>query len=959
MRYEILGPLQVVDEAGGLRLVAASRQRVLLAALLLRANQPVSVGELADVVWDGAPPAKAVATVRTYVMRLRHALGPEGAARIVFRDPGYLIRLETSELDLLQFEALCQQAGASIRARAWDDVSTSASRALELWRGTPLVDVSSQVLRDTRVPHLEQLRVQALEWRIEADLHRACHEQLIPQLEALVTEHPLRERFHAQLILALGRGGRRAEALAAYQNARRVLVGELGIEPGPELRGLQERILAGEVDLVTPSADGVPDPASGGTIPRQLPAAVRHFAGRVRELDTLSGLLDQTAPAAGMVVISAIDGTAGIGKTALAVHWAHQHADRFPDGQLYVNLRGFDPGGRMVTPAEAVRAFLDALGVPAQRIPTGLDAQAALYRSLLAGKRILIVLDNARDGEQARPLLPGTAGCLALVTSRNQLTTLVAATGAHPLTLDLLTDHEARQLLARRLGPDRVAAEPAAVNQIVAACARLPLALAIAAARAQQSGFRLAAVAAELHEHGNRPNAPDTGDILSHVHAVFSWSYTTLTPPAARLFRLLGLHPGPHASAPAAASLIGLPPARTRPLLAELTRAGLLGELAPGRYGFHDLLRAYAAGLARTTDSDQDREAATVRLLDHYLHTAHNADRHLMPTRDPIPVPFRPPAPGATPEPLDDHDAALEWLAAERPVLLAAQRLAADAGQDTHAWQLAWALHTVLYRQGGWHEQAGAWRTALAPAARLPHPAAAYAHSLLGQAVAKLGDDEQASTHLHHALHLYTAATDPIGQARTHYVLAFLWSRRDRPGQALDHAQQALALFQAASHSPGQAAALNAVGWYHTMLGDHTHALTHCQQALALFQQLGDRDGQAAAWDSLGYAHHHLGDHTRAADCYEHALALFRELGDHYETDTLTRLGDTHYAAGRPDQARAAWTTALNILTSLGHPDADQLRAKINDLNQRTPTHNEDHAATETQAELGTAGKAQ
>jgi DNA-binding SARP family transcriptional activator/Tfp pilus assembly protein PilF len=936
MRFEILGPMQVVDETGGLRLIAAPRQRVLLAALLLRANQPVPVEELADLVWDGAPAAKAPATVRTYVMRLRRALGPEGVARIVTRDPGYLIRLETAELDVLRFEALCRQAGAAIRAGRWEEGSAAASRALAVWRGLPLLDVTCQALRDTWVPQLERLRVQALEWRAEADLHRDHRdhqEHLVPQLQALVAEHPLRERFHAQLMLALARGGRQAEALAAYRSARRVLVGELGIEPGPELRDLQERILAGDVEVAAPGSEEAPGPVPGGTVPRQLPAAVRHFAGRIAELKTLSGLLDQTAQAPGMVVISAVSGTAGVGKTALAVHWAHQVADRFPDGQLYVNLRGFDPGGRVVAPAEAVRAFLDALGVPAQRIPPGLDAQAALYRSLLAGRRILIVLDNARDAEQARPLLPGTAGCLALVTSRNQLTALVADAGAYPLVLDLLTSDEAYQLLAHRLGPDRVAADDEAVEQIIAACARLPLALAIAAARAQQSGFPLATLAAELHTYGNRPNPPDTGDIRAQIQAVFSWSYTTLTQAAASLFRLLGLHPGPNITAPAAASLSGLPPAQVRPLLAELARAGLLGEQAPGRYGFHDLLRAYATGLAHSTDSDQERDAAIVRLLDHYNHTAHTATRHLNPARDPIPVPLRPSAPGATPEPLTDYDAASGWLDAEQPVLLAAQRLAADAGRDTHAWQLAWSLDPMLHRRGRWHEQAEAWQAALPAADRLPHPAAATAHSLIGQTVIKLGYDEQADTHLHHALRLYTEATDSIGQAHTHYALALLWWRRDRPDRALDHARQALTLYRAAGHSPGQAAALNAVGWYHGLLGDHTRALTHCRQALTLYQQAGDRDGQAGTWDSLGYAHHHLGHHTRAADCYRHALTLLRDLGDHYnEATTLTRLGDTHHAAGQPDQARTAWTDALGILTDLDHPDANELRAKIRGL---------------------------
>jgi hypothetical protein len=319
------------------------------------------------------------------------------------------------------------------------------------------------------------------------------------------------------------------------------------------------------------------------------------------------------------VVISAVSGTAGVGKTALAVYWAHQVADRFPDGQLYVNLRGFDPSGSVMHPAEAVRRFLDALNVPPERIPVDLDAQAVLYRSQLAGKRMLVVLDNARDTAQVRPLLPGAPGCLVLVTSRNQLTSLIAGDGARPISLDLLTDEEARQLLARVLGVDRVAAEPAAVAEIITRCARLPLALALVAARAAVGPHgELQLLAEELRDTQQRWQLLTGDEPTTNVQAVFSWSYQALTPHAARLFRLLGLHPGPDIAAAAAASLAGLPPSTVRPMLAELVRASLLAEHSPGRYAFHDLLRAYATDLAQRTDSDRQRHAATARILNHY-----------------------------------------------------------------------------------------------------------------------------------------------------------------------------------------------------------------------------------------------------------------------------------------------------------------------------------------------------
>jgi tetratricopeptide (TPR) repeat protein/transcriptional regulator with XRE-family HTH domain len=683
-----------------------------------------------------------------------------------------------------------------------------------------------------------------------------------------------------------------------------------------------------------------PDPAP--QVPAQLPADIGAFAGRADHLHALDALLgDKNTKSSGSaVVISAVSGTAGVGKTALAVHWAHRVADRFGDGQLHVNLRGFDPDRSPMAPAEAVRRFLDALDVAPQRIPADLDAQAALYRSLLAGKRMLILLDNARDPAQVRPLLPGAPGCLVVITSRDQLTGLVAADGAHPLTLDLLAAAEAHDLLTRRLGPDRTAAEPDAVEAIITACAGLPLALAIVAARAAtQPQLSLAALAGQLHDRRHRLNALATGDPATDVRAVFSWSYHTLTDPAARLFRLLGLQPGPDISAPAAASLAGLPPERVRPLLAELTRANLLVEHAPGRYSLHDLLRAYATHLAHSIDPDHQRNAATGRILDHYLHTAQAADLLLAPDRDPISLAS--PQPGVSPEHPADRRRALAWFTAEHPVLLAAVDHAAATGMDTHTWQLALTLGTFLDRRGHWRDWAATARTAVAAAERLADPTAqARAHRYLAYAHIALGCFDDAHTQLRHALDLHRQAGDRVGQAYIHHGLTQMWERRGRPTEALDHAQRALDLFRAASHRHGRARALNAVGWYHARLGDHQQALTHCRQALALYQELGDPVGQAATWDSLGYAHHHLGHHAQAIDCYQHALSLYRDLGSRYlETDTLARLGDTHHTTGNPTAARTAWQHALTILTDLDHPDADQIRAKLADLNTNPGEH--------------------
>ena len=702
-----------------------------------------------------------------------------------------------------------------------------------------------------------------------------------------------------------------------------------------DLADLAERITETDAELAKVAARRQ---SNARRVPQQLPAAVAHFAGRAGELAMLTGLLHGRADSGGTVVISAIGGTAGVGKTALAVHWAHRVADRFPDGQLYVNLRGFDPSGQVMAPSEAVRQFLDALQMPPERIPVDLDAQAALYRSLLGGKRVLVVLDNARDTAQVRPLLPGAPGCLVLVTSRNQLTSLIATDAAHPITLDLLTDHEARELLAQRLGADRVAAEPQAVEQIITRCAYLPLALALVAARAAlQPHTALHRLSDDLRDTRHRWQTLSGDDPATDVRAIFSWSYQALTPPAARLFRLLGLHPGPDIAGATAASLAGLPTSTVRPVLTELAQASLLAEYAPGRYSFHDLLRAYASDLAQRIDTDQQRHSTTHRILDHYLHTAHTANRQLFPARDPITL--TPPTPGTTPEHPAGYQQAMDWFAVERPALLATVDHAAVTGFDTHTWQLAWTLDTFLDRRGHWHDWAATGRAAVAAAHRLADPTAqTRAHRNLAFAYTRLDRFDDAYTQFNQALKVATQTGDQTAQAYTHHHLSYLWQRRGNHPQALDHARQALTLFQAAGHQQGQAFALNEVGWCHALLGDYQQTLIACQQALSLFQEIGNRFGQAGTWARIGYAHHHLGNHTNASTCYQHALTLCRDLGArYYEADTLINLGDTHHATGNLQAARDAWQQALTILDDLDHPDADQLRTKLATLDVSDP----------------------
>ncbi len=932
--FLLLGPLAVRAEGVPVPIHGA-KHRAVLAALLLRANEVVTVDDLAEVLWGEDLPSSARTVVQNYVMRLRRALGAAGS-RITTQPRGYLIRVEPGELDLDRFEDLLRQARAAARQARWPDAAGQGAAALALWRGEPLVDVGSDLLAARQGSRLAELRLQALETRFDAELQLGQHREVISELRQLAAGHPLRERLHLLLMLALYRDGRQGEALAAYRHARNVLIEELGAEPGPDLQQLHRQILAADpalerrgmgVSALAPTAPVRP-------VPRQLPAAVAGFSGRTAEMAALTRILDDADgdAAPGTVVISAIEGTAGVGKTALALHWAHQVADRFTDGQLYVNLRGYDPSGTRVAPEAAIRGFLDALGVPPGQIPPTPEAQAGLYRSLLSGKRVLIVADNAQDEQQVRPLLPASPASLVLVTSRSQLAGLGAVERARLLTLDVLSHGEAVQMLTARLGADRAAAEPDAVDRIASLCACLPLALAVAAARgAARPGFPLAALVGELADSAGLLDALDACDPAASVRAVFSWSTRQVSGEAAPMFRLLGVHPGPDITAAAAASLAGIPEADARRQLRELTWAHLIAEDVPGRFAFHDLLRAYAAEQADDADDESARDGAVGRVLDHYLHTAASGARLLNPVLEPVVL--VPPRPGAAPEQPADYSLAQAWFEAEHQVLLAAVTLAAGSGFDVHAWQLPWAMSPFLAARGYWQDWAATLRMALAAATRLGDAAAqALSGRLLAIACTDLGDHDQARGYHASSLALYERLGNRLGQAKIHQSLCMLAERQGRYADGLGHAEEALRLYQVIGDKASEAGALNAVGWCHGLLGDYQQARVLCRQAVTLCAGTGYRWLERAAWDSVGYAEHHLGNLAEAAACYQRALSL--KAGDRFsEAGTLTRLGHTRQAAGELAQAREAWQQALEILEELHHPDADQVRAKLASTN--------------------------
>ncbi|MFC0432673.1 helix-turn-helix domain-containing protein [Kutzneria buriramensis] len=727
------------------------------------------------------------------------------------------------------------------------------------------------------------------------------------RLRAGLTQEALAERSGVSIstIRGLETGKRRNPQLASV----RQLAAALDLKPAEQ----DELLAAG-------AAEPSPIP-----VPRQLPSPPAPFVGRERELDRLDAALG----AANTVVISAIAGAGGVGKSWLALHWAHRNVDRFPDGQLFVDLRGFSLDSDPMDPAVAVRGFLDALGVEPGRIPVAPHAQAALFRSLVADKRMLLMLDNAADTAQVTPLLPGGDTCTVAVTSRNRLSGLITAHGAHHVPVDTLTDAEARTLLVARLGAERVDADPEAVRELVRLCGGFPLALSIVAGRAHTNPhLSLADLADELLDDALA--VLDDADPAASLPAVLSLSHHTLSAEDAEVFGLLAIAPGSDISPSAAASLTGLGRSRTRTVLRRLEQASLIGQDAAGRYRMHDLIRRYAASAHDLTDSTQ--QAALRRLLDFYTHTAHAAARQLDPHRPAIEI--APPVHDCQPRALPDIPSAMEWFDAEHHNLLAAQRTAAAQGLHRTAWQLAWTLNDFHYRRGHRHDQLAVWQIAVESAGHLPDPGTQMISlRLLARAQVVLGHHQEAVETLNRALALSEQHDDRAHQAKAHYTLASILTDGR---QALQHARHALALYQGLDQPIAEANAHNAVGWFATLIGDHDTGREHCRAALAVFRHHQDESGQAQALDSLGHIDHHSGHHHDAVRHYREAIALYQHLGNTFEiADTLDRLGHPHAALGDLDRARAVWQEALDLYRQQGRDDeAEQVEQQLDGLNR-------------------------
>ncbi|MFG3498033.1 BTAD domain-containing putative transcriptional regulator [Streptomyces sp. NPDC047928] len=951
LRFGVLGPVRAWRDGEPLP-SGTPQQRALLAALLLRDGRTATAAELIDAIWGDEPPSQALAAVRTYASRLRKTLPP---GVLVSESGGYAIR---SRFDALDLNVAHELGAEAEKARAGGDraqARTLIDKALGLWDGEPLASVPGPYA-ETQRARLDEWRLQLLETRLDLDLECGHHAEAVSELTALTAAHPLRERLRELLMLALYRSGRQAEALAVYADTRRLLADELGVDPRPELARLQQRILQADAELAQPVEESARTRAVAR--PAQLPATVPDFTGRasfVRELG------DRLATAEGSVMaVSALAGIGGVGKTTLAVHVAHQARPHFPDGQLYVDLMG--AGARAAEPETVLGAFLRALGTPDSAIPETLDERAALYRSELAGRRVLVLLDNARDAAQIRPLLPGTEGCAALVTSRIRMVDLA---GAHLVDLDVMSPDEALQLFTRIVGAERVSAEREAALDVVAACGFLPLAIRIAASRlAARRTWTVAVLAAKLADERRRLDELQAGDLA--VKATFELGYGQLEPAQARAFRLLGLADGPDISLAAAAAVLNLPPQDTEDLLETLVDTSLVESAAPGRYRYHDLVRLYARACAER-DEQTEREQALSRLLDFYLATAARVyaierpgDRlvdHLEPT---------------TYEGLafTDRQAAQDWLYREANCLLACARQSTGGGRLRRAVDLLWAakdladsganskqyesaalavrdaartagdaraegrarttlsnVHLVAGRYDAADEEA---RTARELAAGAGDAAPVYwADNDRGIIAAMSGRHQDAEEHLARAADGSRADGNLPSVASALCNLSRLHLFTGRTGSAIELAQQGIEIYDRLGLTLRLANGRYALGVALTQAERHTEALGEFMEALRIFAMNRQRLWEGATHFRIAEAQLRARRPAHAAQHAEQALAMGCIGGDHMRGNTLKVLGKALDALGQSDRARACWREALSLYEELAAPEADEVRALL------------------------------
>ncbi|MFB7470130.1 BTAD domain-containing putative transcriptional regulator [Kitasatospora sp. NPDC056184] len=955
MEFAILGPLEVRTDGGERVRLGGERQERLLAALLLNAGGAVPVARLVDAVWDDRPPATADRQIRNLAGLLRrgfHRADPAGPPALQTDGRGYRLLLDGHRLDARTFADAVARSRRTAAAGEPSAAAADLREALALWRGPVLDGLAGRVITASAVP-LDELRLTAWEDCLDLEAALGRHRAGLPELTALVADHPLRERFVGQLMRALHASGRTADALAAHRRFTTRLAEELGLDPGPELRRLHLELLtteAGREGGPRPVPGGGPDDRRDGADqgergergrrgdhdavpaparaapprPAQLPPPLATFTGRAAELAALDRFADAAAPLADPTYaadptcpadstfpadsdfpadatavtggpaarICAISGSAGIGKSTLVVQWAHRRRGHFPGGQLYADLHGFSPEPPL--PPHAVLArFLRALGVPGEQVPSVPEEAAALYRSLLAGQRVLVVLDNARSAEQVRPLLPGAPECLTVVTSRSGLAGLTARDGARPLTLDLMPARDAVALLDRVIGGRRARSEPTAVSELAAVCGRLPLALAIAASRlAERPGRTVADHVAELRDTGDRLTAlAIDGDATSAVRAALDLSYRALPATARTLFRLLSLAPGPGLSTAAAAALCGERAAAVRPVLEQLTTAHLLTHEGGDRYRLHDLLRLYAAERADAETGRAVRAAARERLGSWYLHHADAAARLLTPHRRRIPL--APPGAWYEPPAFTTAAEAQRWCESEHTHVLRVVRTAAADGPDDLAWRLPVVLWSYYFTSPHLDDHEEAARLAVAAAGR---------------------------------------AGDRYGEGHARNDLATVLGALGRHDETLAELRLARALFASIGDRNGEAHVIGNLGDHCLSTGAYGQARLHFQGALALLraqpEDLRDDWAIRVCETNIGVTAMWAGRDREAGEYLHRALDRHRSTGDPVlESFTLYYLADHHRRLDHPEQAAERLRQALALIDgTTGNP---RLRADV------------------------------
>nr|WP_317619755.1 BTAD domain-containing putative transcriptional regulator [Streptomyces akebiae] len=967
LRFSVLGPVRAWRGAEPLA-TGSPQQRALLAALLLREGRTATASELIDALWGDEPPSQALAAVRTYASRLRKVLSP---GVLVSESGGYAVRaLPAGALDLAVAQELATDAEKAKNSGDLCRARRLLNKALGLWDGEVLASVPGPYA-ETQRARLDEWRLQLVESRLDMDLEQGCHAEAVSELTALTAAHPLRERLRELLMLALYRSGRQAEALAVYADTRRLLADELGVDPRPGLRELQQRILRADPGLAEPSAPLAPEPAATPVRPAQLPATVPDFTGRASLVDDLSGVLAEASGAQGQVMaVSALAGIGGVGKTTLAVHVAHRSRSAFPDGQLYVDLQG--AGSRPADPETVLGSFLRALGTADSAIPDSLAERSALYRSVLDGRRVLVLLDNARDAAQVRPLLPGTAGCAALVTARVRMVDLA---GAHLVDLDVMSPDEALRLFTKIVGEERVAAERTAALDVVAACGFLPLAIRIAASRlAARRTWTVSVLAAKLADERRRLDELQAGDLA--VKATFELGYGQLEPAQARAFRLLGLADGPDISLAAAAAVLDLPLEETEDLLEILVDTSLLESAAPGRYRFHDLVRLYARACAERDEQPSgeeesgERESAMSRLLDFYLATATRVYAIERPGDRTVAHLERSRYDGREFASASD---ALDWLHAEAEPLLACVQQSLGASTLRRAVDLL--LATIDLAESG----AGSRRyetTALA--ARDAAAALGDAHAetrariTLAQVLSQAGRFEEAEREAERADLVNRTADDPWTSGAAPNQLGIIAICTARFPDAEVFLIRAIEAFQADGNTPGEASAVCNLSRSLASMGRTARAVDLAQRGVEIYDELGMSVRLANARYASGIVLTQAGRLPEALEQLDAALRIFTENrqrlwegtthfrvaqvhlaarrpaqaarhaeqalsigcigGDWMRANALTLLGRALMALGQSDRARACWREALTMYEQSGSSEAAEVRGLLHPL---------------------------